>query len=45
MSGVLPNGPEWECGACKRRYPEDYAPDRCECGHWLTRVLAVLKLA
>jgi hypothetical protein len=36
---AYPDGPEWECGYCKRRYPEDYEPDRCECGGPLTRVM------
>ena len=43
--GVLPEGPEWRCTTCKRSYPADYEPARCECGHPLTRVLASFRTA
>jgi rRNA maturation endonuclease Nob1 len=44
-TGFMPNGREWECAYCQRRYPENYEPNRCEaCGGPLSRVLAVLRL-
>jgi hypothetical protein len=42
--GVHPDGTDWVCLRCKKRYPANYEPSRCVCGGLLTRVAVRLNL-